>query len=757
MTKTYQQAPPLPAASLPLHQQLHSFSNPPVSAHASSYVSNREQVALPKIGQTRCYWTLLSSDLHFIYLDPVLCYHLEDQQEALVGKSLLSFIHPDEQASAKHDLRDVLDSGSSHGSVTRVRFSRLSSVRRQLGYQGPPPDWAEAEKIVHDETYMAVDLVINWAADGLVLCFLHASVDINAIADNDELRKTEWTNWCGTPWLPQEQIETLYRRLLVCAPQTGSMSRVFQILLNERERPLLLSWPPDSAHGPNSRDIAKLVENVQISAGVPGGSDAKTSCTRRYKASQDMPTVFGCQVESIFIPHGTIIFACHKVNQTSPRISTTTTSATMNQVDYSTAHYVGPHGSSYYDNGTSYSLPPQMASHDAFYNNNPITQSHASAPSAYQPQRWSQCTLSSLHSVMSTDPYPAASPSHTSQLSWSSGTPSPSYTDSGPSPSFDRPTSPNYTTYSAVSASSKTAPSAVDVVPPPRRRISPTSTRDQTGPIRSSSNRPSGVLRCSSCKTTSSPEWRKGPTGKKELCNACGLRFARSRAKKEGHVPSQSRRRKDKAANATISDPVKRESNTPPSAPTYSGARRGYATSVSIAPPNNEVYSAQSTSQVVDNHTTPSPSPPASALSFVQYPGQDSRSHYTNANSYYSASGLSSLSHAHAASHPDSQQAQRHHPSHVQEPPTPHSASASHPPPLPNHQQLPPLQRLPSYVTKVSSPIPHNHSPQSSNSYERGDRAGIYTEREVHLPPTPLSAEPRNAYPSRRTLLTTQQ
>ncbi|KAJ7814280.1 GATA zinc finger-domain-containing protein [Mycena olivaceomarginata] len=37
--------------------------------------------------------------------------------------------------------------------------------------------------------------------------------------------------------------------------------------------------------------------------------------------------------------------------------------------------------------------------------------------------------------------------------------------------------------------------------------------------------------RCSSCNATQSPEWRKGPRGNKELCNACGLRYARAQAK----------------------------------------------------------------------------------------------------------------------------------------------------------------------------------------------------------------------------------
>jgi hypothetical protein len=150
---------------------------------------------------------------------------------------------------------------------------------------------------------MAVDIVINWAAEGLVLCFIHATTDL-APSDNDENQKTDWTNWCGTPYMSMDQIGLLYRRLLVCIPQTGTMSRVFQILANQPDRPLLMSWPPDAAHPPSSRDFAKLVENVQIGSGVPGGNDAKTSCTRRYKALQDMPPGFGGEVESIFIPHG---------------------------------------------------------------------------------------------------------------------------------------------------------------------------------------------------------------------------------------------------------------------------------------------------------------------------------------------------------------------------------------------------------------------------------------------------------------------
>ncbi|KAH8819450.1 hypothetical protein F5884DRAFT_659169 [Xylogone sp. PMI_703] len=32
---------------------------------------------------------------------------------------------------------------------------------------------------------------------------------------------------------------------------------------------------------------------------------------------------------------------------------------------------------------------------------------------------------------------------------------------------------------------------------------------------------------CSNCHTMSTPEWRRGPTGQRDLCNSCGLRFAK--------------------------------------------------------------------------------------------------------------------------------------------------------------------------------------------------------------------------------------
>jgi len=43
-----------------------------------------------------------------------------------------------------------------------------------------------------------------------------------------------------------------------------------------------------------------------------------------------------------------------------------------------------------------------------------------------------------------------------------------------------------------------------------------------------------GPKKCYFCKTVSTPEWRRGPTGPKSLCNACGLRYSRRQKSIQG-------------------------------------------------------------------------------------------------------------------------------------------------------------------------------------------------------------------------------
>ncbi|EAU85490.2 hypothetical protein CC1G_06391 [Coprinopsis cinerea okayama7 len=670
----------------------------------------------------RTDWSLLSSDLQFIYLDPVLAHHLDTEADLLVGKSLLAFVHPEEQQTAKQDLGSVLESKTLHGSVTRVRFLRLSGVRRKLGYAGSPVSWSEADRIALDNDYMAVDIVINWAAEGLVLCFIHASMDLSP-NDNDEVHKTEWSNWCETPMMANDQIDLLLSRLLVCIPQTGNMNRVFQILANQPDKHLLLSWPPGPSQSSEatSLDFAKLVETVSMDMGVPGASDAKTSCTRRYKALHNTP-IFGGEVERC------IIFACHKVNPCSR--NTTNPTAAMNQLAFAAPAYNPQPVSSYYDQSSPYPVPP-LSSQDN-YAKAYMSQAGQGTQAPYPPpQRWSQAMPPPMNNMRSNS---YISPTQDqSNAAWQQAPPpQPTYLDtvSSQAPSFNRPLSPSYTYSPTTPSSANTSPTS-DIVPPPRRRISPTAGKEFSGPTRTASNRPAGILKCSSCKATSSPEWRKGPSGKKELCNACGLRYARSRAKKEGQGQGQ-RRRKDKP---TI---LKRETGSSPVNATspYATIRRNFADGVfPAAPPvsGNEIFSP-SGGQVLEK-LTPSPSPPSSnmpppsGMNFVHYaPTSDNRSSYSN-NYYPTPSPLSNPPYS-AQTDASTMTS---------------TASSNH-----NINQLPPLVQISNYTGRLSPLIPSpplNSQqpspggiipvPSSERSRER--------DRDYHdLPPTPLSAEPRS-------------
>ncbi|KZV83131.1 hypothetical protein EXIGLDRAFT_684196 [Exidia glandulosa HHB12029] len=501
--------------------------------------SSSQAKSLPRVGQTRCYWALLSHELEFLFLDPVLAHHLGPQKDGLMGRSLLEFVHPDERDSAANDLAGVLESKTLHGSVTRMRYCRLSKIRKLLGFKGVPDVPPVMTPVFYDDSYMACDLVINLASDGLVLCFIHAVVDITP-QDNDEVQRTEWTNWCGTlaGGIAPDLASFLHHQLdRILAPRNGNpYDRVFQILDNAQERAVVFSWPPEV----NREDYARLAHDIQMQFNPPPGESdvkhapdngAKTSCTRRYKAQQWLVFRDGLEreVESIFIPYGCIIFACHKtVNVRTP------------------------------SQPPAQQQPQNMQQQQQFYFEHPQGQSVFANNGAMEP--WANAF-----------PQPAASGS----AQWANQ-PLPNPTlpfPPGSNNTLDGTASPESPTHSTVSAAS--SGSLLPDVPAPRPKNDDGATGSgggRSGGGRSAGgNPPSGVTKCSNCSIKSSPEWRKGPSGKKDLCNACGLRFARSRAKREGH-PIQ-RRKKDKEGAAGPSRTKK--SNSParvPSAASSSSA-----------------------------------------------------------------------------------------------------------------------------------------------------------------------------------------
>ncbi|KAL4400854.1 DNA-templated transcription regulator [Malassezia pachydermatis] len=74
------------------------------------------------------------------------------------------------------------------------------------------------------------------------------------------------------------------------------------------------------------------------------------------------------------------------------------------------------------------------------------------------------------------------------------------------------------------------------------------------------------VKTCTSCGKADSPEWRRGPSGHKTLCNACGLRYARSLSNK---------RKKGKDGSVITVAATGDPSKVPPSRGSGGGSRPG--------------------------------------------------------------------------------------------------------------------------------------------------------------------------------------
>lgn len=224
---------------------------------------------------------------------------------------------------------------------------------------------------------------------------------------------------------------------------------------------------------------------------------------------------------------GTIMFACHTI-QNNPRNSTGTSAHPL-YASRAQDSYASHHTQHSYDvSPSSYTLPPVSAPSPPYGHFVGSLPSYSSPPWSTHPEsspfvsynRWPQNsspthTLSPLPTSCSLreTPYgsqPSSRPSESSNYGDTRG-PQHGYQPT-PSPDGD------YGDRHRSDNIGLSIPSS-DIVPPPRHRVSPGAARE---PVSGRNcNRPVGILRCTSCKVTSSPEWRKGPSGKKELCNAC--------------------------------------------------------------------------------------------------------------------------------------------------------------------------------------------------------------------------------------------
>ncbi|TKY85188.1 hypothetical protein EX895_006268 [Sporisorium graminicola] len=560
-----------------------------------------------ELGKTRCYWALLSADhskgngptgekLEFVYLDPILQQHMAEQASQMVGSDFYDYVHPEERDRVCDDMQKIVESRTLFGSVTRCRYSRIPHIRELLGASNPPRD-PEADRYVEDDSFVAIDIIINWIGDGMLLCFFHAIID-KAAEDNDEQNKSEWTNWCGTPGgsFTVRQCDTIWKQVKAVPRETIAASgpdHVFQVIEAGGDSRVLLSWPPPrlfSGHHVEANllaqsdttafqdgsyfadDFARLAQGVSIAPGSSSLSDANTSCTRRFRAKHTLTSEGKVRsIESVLIPYGGVILACfhttfqQELPPTDPKLVLQARASLEAQAERRKADdHESPSSSNKRqrtDGGpvtsdNSMDAKPQMPTSVAASTLSPSRDgapASASTEPSLKPQdcvtaatdgSHAQSNGHSTKAVNGSPPKPVVSkyqkPAIKPEANGLAALANPSlmYTNAP----IKAPGTPTSTAAAAATNAARAGSERTPSTPAAKAANgrsnhvaspSPATTSSATG----ASPGASPNKACTGCGKINSPEWRRGPSGHKTLCNACGLRYARSltrRKKKKG-------------------------------------------------------------------------------------------------------------------------------------------------------------------------------------------------------------------------------
>lgn len=424
----------------------------------------------------------MSERLDFLYVDPMFGKHLSSQSSDILGTSFFDYIHPEEEERTRIDMKNIIGSRTLFGSVTRCRYSRLPRIRSIL------------QKVVmtekdSEDSYLPIDIVVNWIGEDMALCFFHAILD-ESTQDNDEMNKTDWSNWCGmkADSFDQHECQPIWQSIQSHRSLTSSTTGpkyVFQVLstVPSTSTPqVLFSWPPPrlfasptndalTASGINFADGSYFVDDfARLAQGVDQLilkkelSDANTSCTRRFRAKHTLTTEGMIRsVESVLIPYGSIVLACFSViyAQMLPG------SAAAVAADFTASAAKSNNGSSSY---------PKL-------DQGQITES-------FKYNKTGSSMPASIHSLVDASISLSKGEGYDQSIQGSNLKAKQQGDDAG------RSVATLAAVAAAAAAQSKT---------------------------------------CATCGTSNSPEWRKGPDGTKSLCNACGLRYSRtiSRTKKK--------------------------------------------------------------------------------------------------------------------------------------------------------------------------------------------------------------------------------
>ncbi|CAG8592169.1 8159_t:CDS:2 [Rhizophagus irregularis] len=491
-----------------------------------------------------CFWALLSQkDLCFVYLSPWLSKTLGSEDDLLLGTSFFDYFHPQEREMARHDLSEFVKKKTLSCSVTTCQYNTIQTIRKKLqqtpvsssksSFKQMPSQYSPASSTMtspnftttttnttsrSNDEYMVMDVGMNVVSQDIVLAFFHSAKQNNSNCVSSTCGETEFTKEVN-------KLTSLMRKHLTNKVQTPpstpfpesffnneTPNRIFQIL-DRKSRNLIFTWPDsNSINSYNKYDFSRLIWDSSIIKDTSSNNIKKSNnldvgespnCLKLTSDKHIIETSGICrQAESVIIPYGDIVFACFQILPSATSsilgVSSAFTKPKARSAPCSPAATINSNNSVYVKRPRSPgSLSPLPSSH--FYDDEiklPHLLLNPMSPPSYNDQQ-QHCTQ------------PQFSFSTTSK-------------DIQPLPTIQHPQQPYYPHVTQTSQ--------------PRQ---PSPKHDYPSPT--PTNHSQFHNKCESCHTSSSPEWRRGPTGHKTYSRT----IARENRKREQAQREQEQRQRE--------------------------------------------------------------------------------------------------------------------------------------------------------------------------------------------------------------------
>ncbi|PWN31348.1 uncharacterized protein FA14DRAFT_140012 [Meira miltonrushii] len=476
----------------------------------------------------RCYWAVLSTrpadvgnmlnkaNLVFLHLDPTMEESLGYSVESLMGTSALDLVHPNDAKWIETNILQYVMGSRSEKKVLQCTMKSVLSMGKYVhsSLNDRKLDFSTFTQS-KEEDHQLTDIRMELIGDEMLLCFFHA-VEDRSKQDYNQQDKSQWTNWCETPLdaFDDQHCQTLWEHILAVrfiAPSSSAIERhqsgfpktVFQILTDDPQKSILFSWPPPrlfesmqhftSISGTEIyRDgsyfadaFARLTNQLDFQDDDFEDYQRLTACKSQLQAAASIyMDGFALDLFVKIILHGEIKFALFFVEK---------------------AEYFAEHQPNRLEkDDVRYKQMYPLVVHEG--QGSPFFTWASSSRQQQQPEDWTS------------DFRPIQSFSQTSSASSSSNRNSERVADFNSSQNDDVQASSSARTNEAATFSPMT-----DAI------LAVIHGTGQDSEERSQMISP--TMKCSMCGTTKSPEWRRGPAGKKSLCNACGLRYSRETTK----------------------------------------------------------------------------------------------------------------------------------------------------------------------------------------------------------------------------------